>query len=175
MNLAHLLQRQALQSPERPAILEAERLHATHGQWADRAARLGAAMQAQGLQPGDRVLLFMRNHPRYLEFMFGCWWAGLVVVPVNNKLHLKEVQWIADNAQARWAFVTRDLVPQPEALTMHSDAIPSPAVPTAVPSLMAACMPALSELKAVLRSLIHYHLGSQTLRTRQLMMELQQS
>jgi len=112
MNLAHLLQRQALQSPERPAILEAERLHATHGQWADRAARLGAAMQAQGLQQGDRVLLFMRNHPRYLEFMFGCWWAGLVVVPVNNKLHLKEVQWIADNAQARWAFVTKDLVPQ---------------------------------------------------------------
>ena len=117
MNLAHLLQRQALQSPERPAILEAERLHATHGQWADRAARLGAAMQAQGLQQGDRVLLFMRNHPRYLEFMFGCWWAGLVVVPVNNKLHLKEVQWIADNAQARWAFVTKDLVPQHTDLT----------------------------------------------------------
>ena len=65
--------------------------------------------------------------------------------------------------------------PQPDALTMHSDAIPTQAQPTAVPSLMAACMPALSELKAVLRSLIHYHLGSQTLRTRQLMMELQQS
>lgn len=43
-----------------------------------------------------------------------------------------------------------------------------------VPAVMAACMPALSELKAVLRTLIHYHLGSQTLRTRQLMMELQQ-
>ena len=117
MNLAHLLQRQALQAPERPAIFEADRLLATHGQWADRAARLGMALREQGLQPGDRVLLFMRNHPRYLEFMFGCWWAGLVVVPVNNKLHLKEVQWIADNAQARWAFVTRDLVPQPEVLT----------------------------------------------------------
>jgi DNA repair protein RecO (recombination protein O) len=45
---------------------------------------------------------------------------------------------------------------------------------TAVPMLMAACMPALAELKAILRTLIHYHLGSQTLRTRQLMMELQQ-
>ncbi|MGQ0596555.1 DNA repair protein RecO [Aquabacterium sp.] len=43
-----------------------------------------------------------------------------------------------------------------------------------IPTLMAACMPALSELKALLRTLIHYHLGSQTLRTRQLMMELQQ-
>ena len=65
--------------------------------------------------------------------------------------------------------------PQPDALPMLSDAIPTQVLPTAVPSLMAACMPALSELKAVLRSLIHYHLGSQTLRTRQLMMELQQS
>ncbi|HET8870578.1 MAG TPA: DNA repair protein RecO [Aquabacterium sp.] len=46
---------------------------------------------------------------------------------------------------------------------------------TAIPALMAACVPVLAELKGVLRSLIHYHLGSQTLRTRQLMMELQQS
>ena len=46
--------------------------------------------------------------------------------------------------------------------------------PSPVPPLMAACLPALSELKAVLRTLIHYHLGSQTLRTRQFMMELQQ-
>lgn len=111
MNLALLLQRQALQAPDRPAILEGSRLSASHGQWATRAASLGAALLGQGLQPGDRVLLFMRNHPRYLEFMFGCWWAGLVVVPVNNKLHPKEVQWIADNAGARWAFVTRDLLP----------------------------------------------------------------
>lgn len=40
-------------------------------------------------------------------------------------------------------------------------------------ALMAACMPALSELKVISRTLIHYHLGSQTLRTRQLMVELQ--
>ena len=44
-----------------------------------------------------------------------------------------------------------------------------------VPAMMAACMPALSELKVVLRTLIHYHLGSQMLRTRELMVELQQT
>ena len=43
-----------------------------------------------------------------------------------------------------------------------------------LPSLMAACVPALSDLKAITRSLLHYHLGTNTLRTRQLMMELQQ-
>lgn len=45
---------------------------------------------------------------------------------------------------------------------------------SAVPSLMAACVPALGDLKAITRSLLHYHLGTNTLRTRQLMMELQQ-
>jgi len=55
----------------------------------------------------------MRNHPRYLELLWGAWWAGLAVVPVNAKLHPREVEWIFDNAQARWAFVTQDVAPQP--------------------------------------------------------------
>jgi long-chain acyl-CoA synthetase len=117
MNLAHLLERAALQDPARPAIFSGTQCVATHGEWAERAARVGAHLLAAGLVPGDRVLLFMRNHPRYLELMFGAWWAGLVVVPVNAKLHIKEVQWIVDNSAARWAFVTSDVAPDPAALT----------------------------------------------------------
>jgi DNA repair protein RecO (recombination protein O) len=41
--------------------------------------------------------------------------------------------------------------------------------------LMHACVPVLSELKVCMRALIHYHLGSQPLRTRQWMIELQQA
>ena len=74
-------------------------------------------MRRAGLQPGDRVVLLMHNRPRYLELLFGAWWAGLVAVPVNAKLHLKEVQWIVENAGARWAFVTSDIVPDPAELT----------------------------------------------------------
>ena len=117
MNLAHLLERAALQDPARPAIFSGTLCVATHGQWAQRAARVGAHLRAAGLQPGDRVVIFMRNHPRYLELLFGAWWAGLVVVPVNAKLHPKEVQWIVDNSAARWAFVTSDVAPDPAAFT----------------------------------------------------------
>lgn len=117
MNLAHLLQRKALEHPQRPAIFSGTQPVATHEQWAQRSARVGARLRAAGLQPGERVLIFMRNHPRYLELLFGAWWAGLVVVPVNAKLHLKEVQWIAENSAARWAFVTSDIAPDPAALT----------------------------------------------------------
>ena len=70
-------------------------------------------MRAAGLVPGDRILLFMRNHPRYLEVMWAAWWAGLVVVPVNAKLHPREVEWIIADAQARWGFVTSDAAPEP--------------------------------------------------------------
>lgn len=47
-----------------------------------------------------------------------------------------------------------------------------------VPGVMAACVTAgsvaMNDLKAITRALLHYHLGSHTLRTRQLMIELQQ-
>lgn len=109
MNLAQSLQRMALADPRRPALYEGNRLVRDYGVLAQRAARLAAAFQAAGLQPGDRVALFMRNHPVYLEVLYGAWWAGLAVVPINAKLHLREAQWILDHAQARWAFVTSDV------------------------------------------------------------------
>jgi len=108
LNLAHLLLRIARMAPQRAAIFSADSLSATHGQWAARSARLAGQFRAAGLQPGERIALFMRNHPRYLEVLFGAWWAGLVVVPINAKLHQREAQWIVDDAQARWIFVTSD-------------------------------------------------------------------
>ncbi|MFN3495478.1 MAG: class I adenylate-forming enzyme family protein, partial [Hydrogenophaga sp.] len=113
MHLAHLLTRHAAVQPDRPAILYGTEAWATHGQWAARSAGLAQRMAAAGLQPGDRVLVFMRNQPRYLEVLWAAWWAGLVVVPVNAKLHPREVEWIVANAGTRWGFVTNDVAPAP--------------------------------------------------------------
>ena len=113
MTLAHLLERRARLEPQRDAIFEGGRPWATYSQWAARSAGLAQRLRAAGLQPGDRVVLFMRNHPRYLELLWGAWWAGLVVVPVNAKLHPAELEWIIGDAEARWAFVTADVAPQP--------------------------------------------------------------
>ena len=113
MSLVDVLIRQARLQPERPAVFSGTTVHASYGQWAARSAGLAQRLRDAGLLPGDRVLLFMRNHPRYLEVLWAAWWAGLVVVPVNAKLHSREVEWIIDNAQARWAFVTGDVAPEP--------------------------------------------------------------
>ena len=81
MTLAHLLVRQARQHPDSSAILNGDALQATHHQWAARSAGLAQRTRDAGLQPGDRVLVFARNHPRYLEVLWSLWWAGLVAVP----------------------------------------------------------------------------------------------
>lgn len=109
MNLAWALQRIAYKDPARPALFHGEELLWDYGTLADRVARLAAGLHAGGLQPGDRVALFLRNHPAYLELLYACWWAGLVVVPINAKLHVREAQWIIDHSRARQAFVTADV------------------------------------------------------------------
>jgi long-chain acyl-CoA synthetase len=109
LNLAHLLLRMARQYPTRPAVFHGTQTVATYALWAQRCAHLAQRFEAAGMKPGERIALFMHNHPRYLEVMFGAWWAGLAVVPINAKLHVREAQWIVDNAQASWAFVTSDV------------------------------------------------------------------
>ncbi len=126
MNLAHLLMRHARLAPERPAILHGTTPWASYGTWAARSAALAAHLRAAGLRPGERVLLFLRNHPRYLEVLCAAWWAGLVVVPVNAKLHPREAEWIAADAQARWAFVSADVAPGPLAGVARQIDIESP-------------------------------------------------
>jgi len=44
----------------------------------------------------------------------------MVAVPVNAKLHPKELEWIVDNAQAGWLFHTRDVLPDASALGVPS-------------------------------------------------------
>ncbi len=135
--LVSLLLRQArLDDPRRSAVFHGSVPHASHLEWAARSAGLAERLRGAGLAPGDRVLLFMRNHPRYLELLWGAWWAGLVAVPVNAKLHPKEVEWIVGDAQARWAFVTRDVAQeatlaglerQVDAESAEADALLAPA------------------------------------------------
>ncbi|MBU3725728.1 MAG: long-chain fatty acid--CoA ligase [Burkholderiaceae bacterium] len=105
MNLTHQLIRWSRIRPHDWAIFHGARPWASFVQWADRSARLASAFRERGLEPGDRVLFFAQNHPRYLELLLGCWWAGLVAIPVNARLHHREVQWIIDNAQPRIGFL----------------------------------------------------------------------
>ena len=104
MNVAAWLERAARSDPDRVAILRGARPWARYGELAARVARLAAGLRGRcGLAPGDRVALCMKNAPEYLEALYATWWAGLAAVPVNAKLHDKEVAYIVEHSGARLA------------------------------------------------------------------------
>ncbi|MEO7853077.1 MAG: AMP-binding protein [Rubrivivax sp.] len=106
MNLANWLQRSAAVHPERVAVLHGEQPVLSYRALAERAARLaGHLRDTLGVAPGERVALSMHNHPAYLELLYGAWWAGLTVVPINAKLHAREVAFILGDSAAAVLFV----------------------------------------------------------------------
>jgi long-chain acyl-CoA synthetase len=99
MNPAVWVARHGRLRPDDPALADGERVHAG---WATFAARTAAAAGGLrddfGLAAGDRVAIVMRNRPEYLEAMFASWHAGLVVVPVNARLHRDEIAYILEDS-----------------------------------------------------------------------------
>jgi long-chain acyl-CoA synthetase len=104
-NLAALLANAARRWPRLPAVALGDRLLYDYAELAARAARLGSAFGRAGLRAGDRVALVSRNVPQYIETLFACWWAGLVAIPVNARLHPLELAFVLADGGARWAFV----------------------------------------------------------------------
>ncbi len=120
MNLVELLARSARRLPEAPALARGAQVIATYTELAQRAARLSAGMRHRlGLAPGERIALAMKNHPRFYEVLFACWHAGLVAVPMNAKLHPRELAYILENSETRVCFATPDLaMALPSAVTV---------------------------------------------------------
>jgi long-chain acyl-CoA synthetase len=111
MNLAEILAGTSRRLPANPAVTFAGRT-INYAQFQDRVLRLSSAFRSApfALAPGDRVLLCMENCSAFLEALFACWAAGLCAVPVNAKLHPKEVAYIADNAKTRLSITTDGLL-----------------------------------------------------------------
>ncbi|MBM3572892.1 MAG: acyl--CoA ligase, partial [Alphaproteobacteria bacterium] len=111
MNLAALLHRTARHHGALPAVFWGDRPMWRFDQLGQRMARLAGALgQGLGLMPGSRVALVMTNCPAYVELLYAIWHAGLVAVPVNAKLHVREFAFILDNSGAHACFATTDLV-----------------------------------------------------------------
>jgi acyl-CoA synthetase (AMP-forming)/AMP-acid ligase II len=112
MNLAHHIVRAARVDASAPALLCGMTSVADYGQLAARTASLAASLRQRfALMPGSRVALLMKNVPDYAVCFYACWHAGLVVVPVNAKLHPREIAFILENSGAAVVFITAELTP----------------------------------------------------------------
>jgi fatty-acyl-CoA synthase len=104
VNLFALLDQAAARFGDRGAVYRGEHQLVTWAQLRDRALRLAGSLRELGT--GARVAVASENSPEIIELMFGVWAAECVYLPINYKLHPREMQQILDDAGAAVVFAS---------------------------------------------------------------------
>ena len=100
MNSFALLAQAAGRFPNQAALIHGSE-SLTYREFKERALSVAGNLLAGGLSQGDRVAFSLANSPRILEIIYGCFAAGLIVVPINARLHPREVAYILKNSGAK--------------------------------------------------------------------------
>jgi acyl-CoA synthetase (AMP-forming)/AMP-acid ligase II len=96
----------AATKPDHPAVIQAATGEVTtYQQLHDAAVRLSNVLRDAGLAEGDHVALCLENHPRYLEIVWGCHYAGLIYTACSSRLTKAELSYIINDCKAK-AYIT---------------------------------------------------------------------
>ena len=110
MDLGTMLRHSAARNPQKPAVI-------CGGQIASYEAldlstdALARWLLREGLQTGDRVAIHWCNSVEVVNLYFACFKAGLIAVPVNNRLKAPEIAYILRHSQAKLCFSQPELAP----------------------------------------------------------------
>jgi fatty-acyl-CoA synthase len=105
VNLFAVLDQAASRFAGRGAVYHGDRCVHTWGELRDRALRLATSIRQQA-GTGARVAIASHNRPETVELMFAIWAAECVVVPINFKLHPREMAQIIDDAGVSQIFAS---------------------------------------------------------------------
>lgn len=104
MALADLLAPVLQSDPNRLAIIgNGQRL--SYRDLEERACRLAHYWLAAGLEPFERVALWLPNGPELLIAYLGCWKAGLIAVPLDRFYTASQVRFILQDSGTRAVIV----------------------------------------------------------------------
>ncbi|MBX7433852.1 long-chain fatty acid--CoA ligase [Mycobacterium sp. Y57] len=115
MNLFALLDQAAARHGGRGAVYHGERQVHTFAQLRERALRLATGIGELGR--GARIAVASENSPEIVELMFAIWAAECLVVPINYKLHPREMEQILDDSGASLVFASPKIGAQLSAST----------------------------------------------------------
>ncbi len=104
MTFSALLERTYRHHADRVAIRSSDGLTVTYGELGERAVRIAGGLRARGIEVGDRGLLLIGNVPQFFEVDHALMVGGYVRSALSVRLHLREVEYIAQDCTARVIF-----------------------------------------------------------------------
>ncbi|HWV51525.1 class I adenylate-forming enzyme family protein [Pseudorhodoplanes sp.] len=113
--IGDVYRRNAARYADKPALVMPDGRTRSFADMYERATRLGNALLARGLKPGDRVGILSRNRIEYVEG-YGVSAAGLIALPLNWRLSPRELQIVLTNAEPAALIVDPSFFPVIEEL-----------------------------------------------------------
>lgn len=90
--MGSLLDDAAVRYRDREALVDGDRTW-TFAQWRDEADRVAKGLIALGVEPGERVAVWMTNRPEWLFLMFAIAKVGACIVPLNTRYRTDDVAY----------------------------------------------------------------------------------
>ncbi len=116
------LERSARVWPDKIAVVYGGR-RLTYSELAAEAQRVARALQASGVEPGDRVAYLMPNLPEMLIAHFAVPLAGGVLVAVNTRLTAEEIAYILAHSGSKILVLDAALLPTAAAAAKDIEAV----------------------------------------------------
>src|SRR5690606_35048864 len=98
-SVAQVLEERAGQMPDRPFLHFNDR-RLTYGQLNRQAAALAAGLHELGVERGDRIAIDLPNWPEFVVAMFAAAKLGAVIVPLNPRYTVPELQYMLRHSEA---------------------------------------------------------------------------
>lgn len=98
-SIAQVLEEQAATRPDHTFLIFNDRRF-TFGQVNARATALAAALAELGVEKGDRIALDLPNWPEFVISMFAAARLGAVIVPLNPRYTVPELQYMLRHSEA---------------------------------------------------------------------------
>ena len=110
VNLVEDVADTASEFPDRTAIgFRGEKV--SYEQFWRRAGQFAAALDDRGVDPGDRVGIYLPNLPQFVTAFHGTLRAGGIVVPMNPQYKSREISHLLSDSGAKAVVTLADLVP----------------------------------------------------------------
>src|SRR5210317_377928 len=106
MNLGQNLKVNAKKFPNTVMLKDSQRSF-TYPEVNKRVNQLAHSLLSLGLSKGDKVAVLLENSIEIVEVFLATAKTGIIIVPINFRLVSAEVEYIADNSDAK-AFIVHD-------------------------------------------------------------------
>jgi fatty-acyl-CoA synthase len=97
--VAEILEARVVEDPDRVFLISGD-TRLTYGQVDHQATALAVGLQGLGIEAGDRIALDLPNWPEFVVSMFAAAKLGAVIVPLNPRYTVPELQYMLRHSEA---------------------------------------------------------------------------